>query len=253
MSIDPKSGTRSDAATAYFEPVKGRPNLHVLTGALAEKVILDTTGKTPKVVGVRINKDGKSSEFIATREVILAAWVFGTPKLLELSGFGGKPLLDKLGIPVAVDNPNVGENLQDHLNTGASFEVADGVKTMDGLSQQEPEALNATMQDYINHKRGPLAVGGNFVGALIPVPGFVKGAGAEALLKQVLDDTAAVHVPGGFTPYHEQFVCSLLAKPIEGVPNIFTYAACGSKSPLGHSTFSMFSRKSIRTERLTKK
>ncbi|KAK7712459.1 hypothetical protein SLS64_004843 [Diaporthe eres] len=227
VSIDPKSGTRSDAATAYFEPAKGRPNLHMLTGALAEKIILDTSGRIPKAVGVQVSQDGNSSVLTAKREVILAAGVFGTPKLLELSGIGGKPLLDKLGIPVVVDNPNVGENLQDHPNTGVSFEVADGVKTMDGLSRLEPEAVNAAIQDYINHKRGPLAVGGNFAGALIPVPDFVKGAGTEALLKQVLDDTAAVHVPGDFTPYHEEFVRSLLTKPSEGVANVFTYAACG--------------------------
>lgn len=223
------TGTRSDAATAYFEPAKGRANLHVVTGALAEKIILDTSGKTPKAVGVQIKKDGKSSVLTAKREVILAAGVFGTPKLLELSGIGGKTLLEKLGIPVVVDNPNVGENLQDHPNTGVSFEVADGVKTMDGLSRQEPEAINAAMQEYINHKRGPLAVGGNFAGALIPIPDFVNGAGAEARLKQVLDDTAAAHTPGDFTPYHEEFVHSLLGKPNEGVANVFTYAACGSK------------------------
>lgn len=232
MSIDPKSCTRSDSATAYFEPAKGRPNLQVLTGALAEKIIFDTSGKAPKAAGVQIRKDGKSSVLTAQREVILAAGVFGTPKLLELSGIGGRPLLEKLGIPVVVENPNVGENLQDHPSTGVSFEVADGVKTMDGLSRQEPEALNAAMHDYINHKKGPLAVGGNFAGALLPVPAFVNGDGAEALLKQILDETAVAHIPGDFTPYHEEFVRSLLSKRSEGVANIFTYAACGSKSPL---------------------
>lgn len=231
MSIDPKDCTRSDSATAYFEPAKGRPNLHLITGALAEKIILDTSSKVPKAVGVQIRKDGKSSVLTAHREVILAAGVFGTPKLLELSGIGGRSLLEKLGIPVVFDNPNVGENLQDHPSTGVSFEVADGVETMDGLSRQEPEAINAAMQDYITHKKGPLAVGGNFAGALLPVPDFVKGDGAEALLKRILDETAAVHVPGDFTPYHEEFVRSLLSQPSEGVANIFTYAACGSKLP----------------------
>lgn len=153
----------------------------MLTGALTEKITLDTSGKIPKAVGVQINKDGKSSVLTAKREVILAAGVFGTPKLLELSVIGGKPLLDKLGFPVVVDNPNVNENLQDHPNTDVSFEVADGMKTMDGLSRQEPEAFNSAMEDYINHKRGPLAVGGNFAGALLLVSDFVKGAGPEAL------------------------------------------------------------------------
>ncbi|KAH8759876.1 hypothetical protein F5883DRAFT_606387 [Diaporthe sp. PMI_573] len=115
----------------------GRPNLHVSTGALAEKIIFDTSGKIPKATGIQISRDGTTSVLTARREVILAAGVFCTPKLLELSG-----------------NPNVGENLQDHPNTGVSFEVADGVKTKVGLSRQEPEAINEAMQDYINRKRG---------------------------------------------------------------------------------------------------
>lgn len=60
------------------------------TGALAEKIIFDTSGKIPKATGIQISKDGTTSVLTARREVILAAGVFCTPKLLELSGVGGK-------------------------------------------------------------------------------------------------------------------------------------------------------------------
>lgn len=70
------------------------------------------------------------------KEIILAAGAFGTPGILELSGIGSREHLEPLGITVVVDNPNVGENLQDHPNTSMSFEVVDGVKTLDALSRQ---------------------------------------------------------------------------------------------------------------------
>ena len=38
-----------------------------------------------------------------------------SPHILELSGIGNRKILEPLGIPVQVDLPSVGENLQDHL------------------------------------------------------------------------------------------------------------------------------------------
>ena len=49
-----------------------------------------------------------------TNEVILAAGAFQTPKLLELSGIGSKAVLARYGITPIIDNPGVGENLQNH-------------------------------------------------------------------------------------------------------------------------------------------
>lgn len=229
MSIDPVTRTRSDAATSYYEPFKARPNLHVLTGAAAEMLNFDTTGQVPRAVGVQVKKDGKSFTLEANKEVILAAGVFGSSKLLELSGIGDQQLLEKLNIPVLVHNPNVGENLQDHPNAAVSFEVADGTPTMDALGRQEPEALGAAMQEYATHKKGPFAVGGNYAGSLIPVPDLVDGPDAEATLKNVLEVANNV-APGDFSPYHAEFVRSILGNRTEGAANIFTYAACSSKS-----------------------
>ncbi|KAK4174300.1 hypothetical protein QBC36DRAFT_218783 [Triangularia setosa] len=232
LSVDPVSRTRSDAATAYFEPAKSRPNLHVVTGALAEKIIFDTTGAVPKAVGVQIQKDGATVTLNADKEVILAAGVFGSPKLLELSGVGNKELLEKLKIPVIVDNPNVGENLQDHPVSSVSFEVEDGVKTIDALTRQDPEAVGAAMQEYITNKSGPFAVG-NFTGSLLPVADFVGPDGKSTLDQVVKQITASNPKPtsGDFTPHHTSFVHSLLANPAEGAGNLFMYAACANVNP----------------------
>lgn len=229
MSIEPESRTRSDAATAYYAPAKARANFRVLTGAVAQKIVFDTSDKVPKAVGVQVRKDGKIITVEANKEVILAAGTVGTPKLLELSGVGDRSLLESLGVPVVVHNPNVGENLQDHPNAGVSFEVADGVRTLDGLSRQEPEAISAAMQEYITKKKGPFAVGGNYVGSLLPVPDFVEGPEAEETLRRVLHGLEGVAPTGDFSPYHAEFVHSLLGKRTEATGNFFTYAACGSK------------------------
>ncbi|KAJ4419708.1 hypothetical protein N0V85_000879 [Neurospora sp. IMI 360204] len=68
------------------------------------------------VVGVEYlpTAGGKASTAYAAMEVILAAGALNTPKILQLSGVGSK-LLQKHKIPVVVDLPGVGSNLQDQL------------------------------------------------------------------------------------------------------------------------------------------
>ena len=106
---------------------------------------------------------------MATKEVILSAGTFNTPKLLELSGVGQKAILEKHGISVVVDLPGVGENLQDHLMTGVSFEVVDGVVTGDALMRREPEAVTMAQKLYAEHKSGPLTIGGIQSHAFMPL------------------------------------------------------------------------------------
>lgn len=91
-------------------------------------------------------------------------------QLLELSGIGGKDLLDQHGIPVVIDLPAVGENLQDHLMTGMSYEVVDKVIAGDPLMRQEPEALAQAQKLYSEHKAGPFTIGGIQSHAYIPTP-----------------------------------------------------------------------------------
>lgn len=141
-SVDPATSTRSYAASAYLAPVRGRPNLHVVTGATVSQILLQGTNAAG-VVFQRKDDGTEEHQVRAAREVILAAGAYQSPKLLELSGIGNKLVLEKHGIPTRVENSNVGENLQDHLMTGISFEAADGVMTGDCLLRQEPEFVNA--------------------------------------------------------------------------------------------------------------
>lgn len=145
--------------------------MRILTGAITEKILFTKTGSgAVKATGVQVLVDGKQETFTPNKEIILAAGAFNTPKLLEISGIGGKALLEKHGIPVVVDNPAVGENLQDHLMTGISYEVVDGIVTGDPLMRQEPEALAQAQKLYFEQKAGPFTMGGIQSHAYMPTP-----------------------------------------------------------------------------------
>jgi 4-pyridoxate dehydrogenase len=113
-----RGGYRSSAATAYLRPAKSRPNLDVVTGALATRVLMQGTRATgvEYIRGIR-----ETVRVNADREVILAGGAFNTPPLLMLSGIGPAEHLRATGIKPVVDLP-VGKNLQDHLAVIIFFE-----------------------------------------------------------------------------------------------------------------------------------
>jgi choline dehydrogenase-like flavoprotein len=115
--VTQKNGERWSAARAYLEPNLSRPNLKVVTGAAARKILFD--GK--RAIGVEFNRDGKPESVRARREVILSSGAFQSPQLLMLSGIGNAAELKKLGIDVVRHSPGVGQNLQDHIDFAFSY------------------------------------------------------------------------------------------------------------------------------------
>jgi choline dehydrogenase len=104
---------RASAFTSYIDPIKEqRPNLTIQYQALASRLLLE--GK--RAVGVEYRQNGSTQQVRATGEVIACAGPLNTPKLLMLSGIGPAEQLRQFSIPVVVNLPGVGENLQDHLN-----------------------------------------------------------------------------------------------------------------------------------------
>lgn len=171
-TVDPANKVRSYAGSAYGVPVLQRPNVRIITDAQVQKILTTKTNTgTVKATGVVVSVDGKKETFTPNKEVILAAGVFNTPKLLELSGIGNKRILEKNGIDVVLDLPGVGENMQDHLMTGVSYEVVDGVMTGDPLMRQEPEAIALAQQLYTEHKAGLFTIGGMQSHAFMPTAG----------------------------------------------------------------------------------
>src|SRR3954447_24563128 len=103
-------GRRMSTAACYLAPARGRPNLRIETGALAEALLLDGT----RCVGVRYSVGGAVHEARAGREVVVSGGSVNSPQLLELSGIGQPGRLRDLGIEVRQALPGVGENLRDH-------------------------------------------------------------------------------------------------------------------------------------------
>lgn len=111
MDMTVKDGVRWSAANAYLKPAMARPNLKVVTHALASRILFE--GR--RAVGICYEGGGATHEVRARREVILSGGPINSPQLLKLSGVGPGAELNRLGIPVVHDRAGVGENLQDHL------------------------------------------------------------------------------------------------------------------------------------------
>ncbi|KAI1371246.1 GMC oxidoreductase [Hypoxylon crocopeplum] len=130
-SVDPENKTRSYAAPAYFVPNSSRQNLVVLTEAFVQEIVLTQENGQWAATGVRFTHGDNHFTAMASREVILSAGSVQSPQLLELSGIGNPQILKDAGVEVKVPNPNVGENLQDHLMAVSVFEVDSSVRTME--------------------------------------------------------------------------------------------------------------------------
>jgi choline dehydrogenase len=107
-----KNGERYSVAKAYLtDAVQKRPNLAIMTGVQVERVLFE--GR--RANGVAVRRPGRS-ETLHAREIILSGGAVNSPQLLMLSGIGPAAHLRAMGVPVIHDNPQVGANLQDHLD-----------------------------------------------------------------------------------------------------------------------------------------
>ncbi len=120
FQVTQKNGQRWSTARGFLDPARNRPNLTIVTDALASKVILE--GK--RAVGVVYTQNlGMSKVARCNREVILAAGAVKSPHLLELSGIGNPDVLAAAGIPVLHALPGVGENYRDHYAPRMNWRV----------------------------------------------------------------------------------------------------------------------------------
>src|SRR5699024_9601354 len=113
-----RNGQRCSAATAYLWPASSRSNLSVLTSATATRVLFEGN----RAVGVEFLHGGKLKQAMVDKEVILSGGTYKSAHLLGLSGVGDPSILRRYGIPVVAANPNVGENLSEHLQFRFSYE-----------------------------------------------------------------------------------------------------------------------------------
>jgi choline dehydrogenase len=149
--VNQKRGRRWSAARGFLKPVLHRPNLRLETGCLVERVLFEER----RAVGVRYRLDGES-KIARAREVILAGGSIGSIQILLLSGVGPAEQLQEFGIPVVLDKPGVGENLQDHLQLRLIYKVS-GAKTLNERYRRALTRAGMGVQ-YALLRRGPLTM-----------------------------------------------------------------------------------------------
>ena len=152
FQVTQRRGKRWNTVDAFLRPAEHRRNLSVLTKAQAQT--LEMQGR--RVTGVRFWHDGVDARVHADGEVILATGAIGSPQLLQLSGIGPGALLQDRGVQVVADNPNVGENLQDHLQIRAVYSV-EGVDTLNRRANSWLSKAGMALE-YALFRRGPMTM-----------------------------------------------------------------------------------------------
>ncbi len=173
--VNQKRGARWSTADAYLKPTRKRPNLTILTGAHATRVLFEGSA----AAGVEYLSGGATHTVRAAREVVLAGGAINSPQLLMLSGIGDKVQLEAQGIAVQHHSPQVGKNLTDHLAALMGWSVE-----TDSLffAEKIPQLLN-----YLGRRRGMLT---SNVGEAY---GFIKSRDSLSL-----PDVELIYAPAPF-------------------------------------------------------
>jgi choline dehydrogenase len=180
--VNIRDGKRHDAYAAYLEPALGRPNLTVITGAQATRLLFDRF----RCTGVEYNQDGRGGDpglqqVQARHEVIVCAGAIESPKLLLLSGIGNPEQLKQHGINVVSAVPGVGENFHNHVLTGVINECSQPVPAgTQNLSEaalfckSDPGWVGPDLQIAFVHVPFNILVGQGHPNSVSILPGVVR-------------------------------------------------------------------------------
>jgi choline dehydrogenase len=161
FQLTARNGRRCSTAVGYLRPAKRRPNLKVVTGALATRVLF--SGR--RATGIEYRQGDTTHIAHANAEVILAGGAFNSPQLLQLSGLGPAELLHSHGIDVISDMPGVGNDLQDHLQVRMLYRCTEPI-TMNDVINSLRHRIGAGLR-YIVSRKGLLTIGAGYAGAFL--------------------------------------------------------------------------------------
>jgi len=150
--VNQRRGRRWSAASAFLKPALNRANLRLETDCLVKAIVFD--GR--RAVGVRWNQGGQPRMARCCGEIVLAAGSIGSIQIMMLSGVGPAQHLQEHGIPVVLDQPGVGANLQDHLQLRLIYKVA-GIVTLNER-YHAPLGFARMLAEYALFRRGPLTM-----------------------------------------------------------------------------------------------
>ena len=210
LPIAVRDGERSSPRDYLIDVQKKYPErLTIQTETLVTEIIFDRepgASGEPAAIGVRFlsgkhlyrahpqpsNAVGTNGEVFCRREVILCGGAYNTPQLLKLSGVGPAAELEKFQIPVRVDLPGVGTNLQDRYEIGLISEVRTDFEILKDLSMGIPgpgEQPDPALKEWREKKTGLYTSNAIIIGILkksrpdlpapdlfiFALPGFFKG------------------------------------------------------------------------------
>jgi choline dehydrogenase len=153
---------RDSAATAFLKPVMKRPNLELITQAQATRLLFEKS----RVIGVEYVRNGKTVQVRASEEVLMCSGSVQSPQLLQLSGIGPADLLRKHDITVRHNAPDLGENLQDHLQMRTIVELNNRRESLND-HVRNPYRLAQMGWQWLFGAKGPLTVGAGQVGGAV--------------------------------------------------------------------------------------
>jgi len=155
-----RKGRRQSSAVCFLDPVRHRPNLRVVTGVSVDRVLFEEK----RAVGVACRVNGEPVTYRTRGEVILSTGTVISPKLLQLSGIGPAEVLQRHGIPVIHDSPDVGRRLLEHLGLMMTYRL----KGDRGINHRlHGLGLAGSVAQYLLFRSGPLSNGAMEVGAFV--------------------------------------------------------------------------------------
>lgn len=164
FQVTQKDGLRFSSAKAFLYPALTRNNLSVESDALVTRVVVENGTAR----GVEIRKNGEIQTIKCRKEVILCGGAINSPQILMLSGIGPAEEIGSFGIQVVHDSPQVGKNLQDHLDI--TVMINESSKQSIGLSLAAlPKAIIDVFR-FIFRRKGMLASNAAESGAFLKLP-----------------------------------------------------------------------------------
>ena len=168
FQLTARNGRRWSTAVGYLRQARGRPNLAIVSNALASRIVF--AGR--RAIGVEYLQGGATRTAHARGEVIVAGGAFNSPQLLQLSGLGPAALLQSHGIDVVADMPGVGADLQDHFQVRMQYRCTEPI-TMNDVINSWRHRMGAGLR-YVLFRKGLLTIGAGYAG------GFFRTSPAAA-------------------------------------------------------------------------
>jgi choline dehydrogenase-like flavoprotein len=143
-----KDGERYSPADAFLDPILDRPNLTLVTSALATRIVFSRGRAT----GLEYFRHGAMAS-VEADEIILAGGSVNSPHLLLLSGVGPAEQLRRAGVTPLHDLPGVGQAMQDHVNVVITYATDEPI----GIGGMSEADFAAATDEWLRQRTGPMA------------------------------------------------------------------------------------------------